>query len=184
MNDILMNSSGWNTYRGSVQNIMKSINFKNWQYNNAFWKVFFNKHLLILFFSQATDIMETSGWKSMIQSHPHLVAEAFRALASAQCPQFGIPRKRLKQSWNLPWTVEKWNWLLFLQIQKDSNRQTISKSCFRCLVYRAEAEKAYGLHFRWIIYGLFFSFKLDWLYSNSLQGLKLSPVTSLVHMIL
>uniref|UniRef100_A0A8I5YNY9 Speckle type BTB/POZ protein like n=1 Tax=Pongo abelii TaxID=9601 RepID=A0A8I5YNY9_PONAB len=48
--------------------------------------------------SQATDIMETSGWKSMIQSHPHLVAEAFRALASAQCPQFGIPRKRLKQS--------------------------------------------------------------------------------------
>ena len=54
---------------------------------------------LILFFSQATDIMETSGWKSMIQSHPHLVAEAFRALESAQCPQFGIPRKRLKQSW-------------------------------------------------------------------------------------
>ncbi|XP_040827455.1 speckle-type POZ protein-like isoform X3 [Ochotona curzoniae] len=48
--------------------------------------------------NQATDIMETSGWKSMIQSHPHLVAEAFRALASAQCPQFGIPRKRLKQS--------------------------------------------------------------------------------------
>ncbi|XP_053117462.1 speckle-type POZ protein-like isoform X2 [Hemicordylus capensis] len=48
--------------------------------------------------SQATDIMETAGWKSMIHSHPHLVAEAFRALASAQCPQFGIPRKRLKQS--------------------------------------------------------------------------------------
>ncbi len=48
--------------------------------------------------SQATDIMETAGWKSMIQSHPHLVAEAFRALASAQCPHFGLPRKRLKQS--------------------------------------------------------------------------------------
>nr|XP_021505894.1 speckle-type POZ protein-like isoform X1 [Meriones unguiculatus] len=48
--------------------------------------------------NQATDIMETSGWKAMIQSHPHLVAEAFRALASGQCPQFGIPRKRLKQS--------------------------------------------------------------------------------------
>uniref|UniRef100_A0A8C6QDG2 Speckle-type BTB/POZ protein-like n=1 Tax=Nannospalax galili TaxID=1026970 RepID=A0A8C6QDG2_NANGA len=48
--------------------------------------------------SQATDIMETSGWKSMVHSHPHLVAEAFRALAAAQCPQFGIPRKRLKQS--------------------------------------------------------------------------------------
>lgn len=48
--------------------------------------------------NQATDIMETSGWKSMIQSRPHLVAEAFRALASSQCPQFAIPRKRLKQS--------------------------------------------------------------------------------------
>uniref|UniRef100_A0A3Q1B2U3 SPOPL protein n=1 Tax=Amphiprion ocellaris TaxID=80972 RepID=A0A3Q1B2U3_AMPOC len=49
-------------------------------------------------FLHATDIMETAGWKSMIQSHPHLVAEAFRALASAQCPHFGLPRKRLKQS--------------------------------------------------------------------------------------
>lgn len=48
--------------------------------------------------NHATDIMETAGWKSMIQSHPHLVAEAFRALASAQCPHFGLPRKRLKQS--------------------------------------------------------------------------------------
>ncbi|XP_029702160.1 speckle-type POZ protein-like A isoform X2 [Takifugu rubripes] len=48
--------------------------------------------------NHATDIMETAGWKSMIQSHPHLVAEAFRALASAQCPPFGPPRKRLKQS--------------------------------------------------------------------------------------
>lgn len=157
---------------------------KKWQCNNAFCKVLLSKHLLLLFFSQAADIMETSGWKSMIHSHPHLVAEAFRALASAQCPQFGIPRKRLKQSWNPPWTVEKWNWLLLLQVQKDSNTQTISKSCFCCLVHRTEAEKAYCLHFRWIIYGLFFSFKLDWLYSNSLQGLKLSSVTSLVHIIL
>lgn len=48
--------------------------------------------------SHAADIMETAGWKAMIQSHPHLVAEAFRALASAQCPPFGLPRKRLKQS--------------------------------------------------------------------------------------
>lgn len=53
-------------------------------------------------YSHATDIMETAGWKSMIQSHPHLVAEAFRALASAQCPPFGLPRKRLKQSWLRP----------------------------------------------------------------------------------
>lgn len=85
---------------------------------------------------------------------------------------------------NLPWTVEKWNWLLLLQVQKDSNTQTISKSCFCCLVHRTEAKKAYCLYFRWIIYGLFFSFKLDWLYSNSLQGLKLSSMTSLVHVIL
>ncbi|XP_053482112.1 speckle-type POZ protein-like A [Ictalurus furcatus] len=48
--------------------------------------------------NHAADIMETPGWKAMIQSHPHLVAEAFRALASAQCPPFGLPRKRLKQS--------------------------------------------------------------------------------------
>ncbi|KAF5909906.1 speckle-type POZ protein-like [Clarias magur] len=48
--------------------------------------------------NHAADIMETAGWKAMIQSHPHLVAEAFRALASAQCPPFGLPRKRLKQS--------------------------------------------------------------------------------------
>uniref|UniRef100_A0A8C1JDS6 Uncharacterized protein n=1 Tax=Cyprinus carpio TaxID=7962 RepID=A0A8C1JDS6_CYPCA len=48
--------------------------------------------------SHAADIMETAGWKAMIQSHPHLVAEAFRALASAQCTPFGLPRKRLKHS--------------------------------------------------------------------------------------
>ncbi|RXN12777.1 speckle-type POZ -like isoform X2 [Labeo rohita] len=46
----------------------------------------------------ASDVMETSGWKSMVASHPHLVAEAYRSLASAQCPFLGPPRKRLKQS--------------------------------------------------------------------------------------
>ncbi|KTF76687.1 hypothetical protein cypCar_00016170, partial [Cyprinus carpio] len=54
--------------------------------------------LFLLIHSHAADIMETAGWKAMIQSHPHLVAEAFRALASAQCTPFGLPRKRLKQS--------------------------------------------------------------------------------------
>lgn len=48
--------------------------------------------------SHASDVMETSGWKSMVASHPHLVAEAYRSLASAQCPFLGPPRKRLKQS--------------------------------------------------------------------------------------
>ncbi|KAG9333433.1 hypothetical protein JZ751_011572 [Albula glossodonta] len=46
----------------------------------------------------ASDVMETSGWKSMVASHPHLVAEAYRSLASAQCPFLGPPRKRLKQT--------------------------------------------------------------------------------------
>ncbi|EPQ08953.1 Speckle-type POZ protein [Myotis brandtii] len=46
----------------------------------------------------ASDVLETSGWKAMVVSHPHLVAEAYRSLASAQCPFLGPPRKRLKQS--------------------------------------------------------------------------------------
>eukprot|EP00058_Branchiostoma_floridae_P020752 XP_002606242.1 hypothetical protein BRAFLDRAFT_84017 [Branchiostoma floridae] len=46
----------------------------------------------------ATDVMDTSGWKSMVRSHPHLVADAFRALASSQSPPLGPPRKRIKQS--------------------------------------------------------------------------------------
>ncbi|XP_065577159.1 speckle-type POZ protein B-like isoform X2 [Artemia franciscana] len=48
--------------------------------------------------THATDVMETSGWKSMIQTHPHLIAEAFRALATQQIPPIGPPRKRLKQN--------------------------------------------------------------------------------------
>ncbi|RXG73023.1 Protein roadkill [Armadillidium vulgare] len=48
--------------------------------------------------THATDVMETVGWKSMIQSHPHLIAEAFRALATQQVPPIGPPRKRIKTS--------------------------------------------------------------------------------------
>ncbi|KAK8733307.1 hypothetical protein OTU49_006572 [Cherax quadricarinatus] len=48
--------------------------------------------------THATDVMETQGWKSMIQSHPHLIAEAFRALATQQIPPIGPPRKRIKAS--------------------------------------------------------------------------------------
>merc|ERR1711976_346777 len=33
-----------------------------------------------------TDVMETAGWKQMVVSHPHLIAEAFKALASQQIP--------------------------------------------------------------------------------------------------
>jgi len=44
-------------------------------------------------------VMETAGWKSMIRSHPHLLAEAFRVLATQQIPPIGPPRKRIKQNW-------------------------------------------------------------------------------------
>jgi len=46
----------------------------------------------------ATEVMETLGWKSMVHSHPHLIAEAFRALATQQIPPIGPPRKRIKQN--------------------------------------------------------------------------------------
>ena len=42
--------------------------------------------------------METEGWHSMLNSHPHLVADAFRALASQQSPPLGPPKKRLRQT--------------------------------------------------------------------------------------
>ncbi|KAG1682115.1 Protein roadkill [Nymphon striatum] len=48
--------------------------------------------------THATDVMETSGWKTMINKVPHLIAEAFRALATQQIPPLGPPRKRIKQS--------------------------------------------------------------------------------------
>ena len=53
---------------------------------------------LNLIFRHASDVMETVGWKSMIKSHPHLIAEAFRALATQQIPPIGPPRKRIKTS--------------------------------------------------------------------------------------
>ncbi|XP_052034555.1 TD and POZ domain-containing protein 1-like [Apodemus sylvaticus] len=34
----------------------------------------------------AYEVSKTSGWKSLVESHPPLVAEAFCSLASAQCP--------------------------------------------------------------------------------------------------
>ncbi|XP_018024879.1 protein roadkill isoform X2 [Hyalella azteca] len=48
--------------------------------------------------THATDVMETTGWKAMISSHPHLIAEAFRALATQQTPPMGPARKRIKAS--------------------------------------------------------------------------------------
>ena len=74
-------------------------------------------HWRCIAFRHATDVMETAGWKSMIQSHPHLIAEAFRALATQQIPPIGPPRKRIKQNWstgpcaassNVTWQVACW----------------------------------------------------------------------------
>lgn len=44
----------------------------------------------------ATEVMETQAWKSMVQSHPHLIAEACKALASLQIPPIGPPKKKIK----------------------------------------------------------------------------------------
>ncbi|KAM6164717.1 speckle-type POZ protein-like [Rhynchocyon petersi] len=46
----------------------------------------------------ASDVLETSGWKSMVVSHPHLVADTYSSLALAQCPFLGPPQKRLRRS--------------------------------------------------------------------------------------
>ena len=51
--------------------------------------------------AHANDVMETQGWKSLVKDYPHLLAEAFKALATQQSPPLmlmGPPRKRLKQS--------------------------------------------------------------------------------------
>ncbi|XP_039267485.1 speckle-type POZ protein-like [Styela clava] len=48
--------------------------------------------------SHAIDVMETAGFNSMVRSHPHLMAVAFRALAAIQSPPSGPARKRLKSS--------------------------------------------------------------------------------------
>uniref|UniRef100_A0A182QDU4 BTB domain-containing protein n=1 Tax=Anopheles farauti TaxID=69004 RepID=A0A182QDU4_9DIPT len=48
--------------------------------------------------SHATDVVETVGWKNMVATHPHLLNEAYRALATQQIPPIGPPRKRVKMS--------------------------------------------------------------------------------------
>jgi len=53
-------------------------------------------HAIDFINGHATDVMETGAWKSMILSHSHLVADAFRALASLQSPPPERPKKRAK----------------------------------------------------------------------------------------
>lgn len=47
--------------------------------------------------SYASEVTETPGWSVLVQRHPSLVAEAFKALATQQCV-FGHPRKKMKIS--------------------------------------------------------------------------------------
>lgn len=54
--------------------------------------------IFLILSSHATDVMETVGWKNMVTTHPHLINEAFRALATQQIPPIGPPRKRVKMS--------------------------------------------------------------------------------------
>lgn len=53
-------------------------------------------HAIDFINSHPTDVLETTGWKTMVQNHPHLVADAFRALASLQSPPPERPKKRPK----------------------------------------------------------------------------------------
>ncbi|KAK7803442.1 hypothetical protein U0070_011917 [Myodes glareolus] len=48
--------------------------------------------------AHASEVSQTASWKTMVDSYPHLVAEAYSSLASAQCNLPEPPPKRLKQS--------------------------------------------------------------------------------------
>ncbi|XP_040596978.1 speckle-type POZ protein-like, partial [Mesocricetus auratus] len=48
--------------------------------------------------SHDSEVSETSSWKTMVGSYPHLLAEAYSSLASAHCSLLEPPPKRLKQS--------------------------------------------------------------------------------------
>uniref|UniRef100_G1PIM2 Speckle-type POZ protein A-like n=1 Tax=Myotis lucifugus TaxID=59463 RepID=G1PIM2_MYOLU len=53
--------------------------------------------------SHAEDVLESKGWQAMVASHPHLVAEMYRSLASSRGACLGPPHKRLKQSSDPAW---------------------------------------------------------------------------------
>ncbi|XP_021052422.1 TD and POZ domain-containing protein 4-like [Mus pahari] len=46
----------------------------------------------------ASEVSKTSGWMSMKESHPHLVAQAFHSLASTHRVFWALPSKQLKWS--------------------------------------------------------------------------------------
>ena len=74
--------------------------------------------------------METGGWRELVQSHPHLVAEAFRALASQQSPPPERPKKRAKLAWlETPKNSNRWtdNLSLAPDLFQIANRRRISR---------------------------------------------------------
>jgi speckle-type POZ protein len=48
--------------------------------------------------SHAEEIMETTGWQSLIKNNPQLVADAFRALVRSQGSPLFPPAKRFKKN--------------------------------------------------------------------------------------
>ncbi|KAK7795146.1 hypothetical protein U0070_027334 [Myodes glareolus] len=48
--------------------------------------------------ARASEVFQTSSWKTVVDSYPHLVNEVCVSLASAHCPFLGPSLKRLKRS--------------------------------------------------------------------------------------
>ena len=46
----------------------------------------------------ASEVSDTLGWKSMVESHPHLLAQAFHSLASTKSVFWTLPLKQFKWS--------------------------------------------------------------------------------------
>lgn len=140
---------------------MKSVNWKKKKMTvqQCILQVLLSKHLSYFYFQPS------SGHNGNIRVEVH---DSFSpTFGSRSLPSISICsvhslvfHERLKQSWNPPWTVEKWNWLLLLQVQKDSNTQTISRVVSVVLSTEQKLKKHIACISDWIIYGLFFSFKI------------------------
>lgn len=77
----------------------KPLNFVFEMYHDSWLlKVYVNVHTPVVF-SHATDVMDSTGWKTLVCDQAHLIAEVFKSfLASTQTPCIGPPRKRQKTS--------------------------------------------------------------------------------------
>ncbi|PAA58105.1 hypothetical protein BOX15_Mlig001084g7 [Macrostomum lignano] len=54
------------------------------------------QHACDYLLGHANEVTESAGWAQMVRRQPHLVAEAFKALAMQATPPLGPPRKRPK----------------------------------------------------------------------------------------